>query len=304
MIHSGCAYERINSNQTRYSMFYTLKKMVSRIDFYASHCYGRIKSCIPLSLFYAADGVSGGLIKANLKPLWGGKLPAAMTFLYYAFAFAYKAKETCDAHPDSINLALEEEKLIDISHMILNKLKRHQSDATTYLRNKELSMTDSEIDGLIYVREPSDENMLNLYDFFHELHAQIHPHSISYPHSLLASLLHGITHLNEYLLLKYFAEVDLLDFNYHPEIGLTILVLALLSSYQTFSFSLTPKKPSSDELLNCITQDFRIFRDNRNHSLLFCANQNPPDEENRRNVDQVKALSAHNTSQKCYLSCN
>ncbi|MDR3478407.1 MAG: hypothetical protein P4M14_10290 [Gammaproteobacteria bacterium] len=285
-------------------MFETLKKMGSRIDFYASHCYGRIKSCIPLSLFYAVDGVSGGMVKANLKPLWGGKLPAVMTFAYYAFAFFYKAKETYLAHPDSINLAVEEEKLIDTSNMILNKLKQHKNDATAYLGDKDLTMTDSQIASLLCLRDNNDNDMLALYDMLHELHTKIHPHSVSYMNSLLASVLHGITHLNEYLLLKYFAEVDLLDFSSQPTIGLAVLVLGMLSAYQTFSFSLTPRTPSSEELLHCITQDFRIFRDKRNHSLFFSSAHLQADEENVQTTEKVKELAAHNAAQTCYLSCH
>lgn len=282
-------------------MFNWIKKIATRADFFASHCYGRIKSCIPLSLFYAVDGVTNGVVKKGLNYFGLGTLPAISTFFYYLFSFFHKAKETYEKHPDSSNLDIQHERLIATTEMIQGQLKKYSQDASLYL--SQLNINDKHITELLQPEMKSDP--IDIFSILTDVFQKIHPHQLNYSYALLDALLHGISHLNEYLLLKYFADLNLLNYEETPVnqiCGFLILGFAIISGIQTFSFNNRPKHPTAEKLLECIPNHFIKFREERLTQCLT-VNQNGTFAGASHKREQIKKFAADNAAQKCYLSC-
>jgi hypothetical protein len=262
------------------------KKVISRIDFYAAHCYGRVKSCIPLSLFYAADGLLNGLVKRALSAVGAGMVPAGITFLYYFYFFLSKANETYDVHPEVTDPKLEDDKFRDTTKAILSLFNEYSEDSRAYLDKLGI-----------------DESInLNAYETLLELYSKIQPHHPNTFNSFLSSLLHGVTHLNEYLLLKYFADINLLQFNEEFSlenlVGLSILIAAVFNSCQSFYFHQQSHNPTTTKLWESVTQDFRLFRKGR------MLNQREAILENGCVDEKLRLLIEGENRAKCYLSCH
>lgn len=273
-------------------MLTRINRLITRTDLFASHCFGRIKSCVPLSLFYAFDGLFNGAVKKSLTYLSMGKLPALVTFLYYLYSFFNKAKESYEKHPDSSDLNTEHKRFVATTEMIQNQLRRNKLDADGYLH--QLDMEEKKIEKLLDIETQALPE--EIYPILIEIFQKIHPEQMSFFHNLLDSLLHGITHLNEFLLLKYFADINLLadeGMSMHSVLGFGMLICGLLSSLQTFSFNNRAKDPTSDKLLECIPHHFFKFQEGRSANTEFTA-------EHR---EAILKFAAANALQKCSLRC-
>lgn len=284
-------------------MFDWVKKIISRVDHYAAHCYGRRQSYLPLGTFFAVDGLLNGALKTTLKPILKGTTPALFTFAFYLYSFFDKAKETYDSHPDNIDLELEHEKLRDTTEMILGKLQNDKATAQAYLDSLDLG---SEAIDCLFSRGEEDSTPA-CFAVFHKIHEKIHPHQASYLNSFKAAVLHALTHVNEYLLLRYFADLNLLSFEEGGSagnaLGVSILAIAILSGYQTYSFCNKPTIPSSSEILEAITTDFRLFRKGRNNDNLLLSRSDRGLQLSEEDGEGIKLLAGYNATQKCYLGC-
>lgn len=190
------------------------------------------------------------------------------------------------------------EQIMFITESIQHVLGKDSSKAKKYLDQLEIGGDSAKL--LL----SNGAGPVALYVILEELYQKIYPPSVHYGESAFYGVLHGLAHLNEALLLRYFADMNFFDVEerlLYNLIGLCVIMAGVLSSVQSFYFSIQEKKPSSDELLKGISKNFLKFREEPQRRAGLWVRE--PLTLDARTRNQIRQIAANDVIQQCSMGC-
>lgn len=282
-------------------------------DSLSAHCLGTLEGCIPTALCYAFDGITDNLLRETLLDLGFGTLPFWCWVGVYAYYHYQKLEETAENHPKYAILELEYEQLSLTTGFLLAYFRAERAEARRFLSQEKFGISENEIDYLLSDDEaqPLDDYgaegpVIKRYQLLQKLYTASHGEPTN-AHALMHALLHCISNWNPILLLKYFADINLVKrgsgINLLNSLGFTVVLGSLVSAVQSFFFTKTPQAPSAADVSECLNQGFLKYRQDRLRLAALTSSAPVP----RLFSDKTKAVledfAKANRAEKCHFNC-
>ncbi len=248
-------------------MFASAKAHIARANFPASNCAAQIFTYVPVTLFFSWNYLTAGEFREESLEYYDGLIPAYLTFLCLMISLSMHLKLNYQNHSDSIDL--EEEKLEqkEAALTIIYRMRLDKEATRSYLQLE--SDLDPETVGILLDEEmevKSTKQILAMFEPLEKIYMLKHPQNLSKPQkvqkfvsSAFNGLLHGLAHLNIPIILKVFANKDVIrdnDFSREEIAGRLLILLGIYSIFQTTAYNLAPKIPTTNDLLTCLNRSF------------------------------------------------
>lgn len=243
------------------------KRFWSKIDFPASNCAAQIFTYVPMTLLLSLNYLTAGEFRESASEYFEGKLPAYLTFLCLIANLSLHLKRNYQNYPDPADLKHKTAEQKEAVLTILYRMRLNKESTQLFLE-QESNLDSPTIKTLLHeeLHSKSTIETLKLYEPLEKIYLLKHPQNLSQSQqiqkilsSAFNGLLHGLAHLNIPILLKVFANKDVIrDNEFSPEetICRLILLLGVYSIFQTTIYNLRLKTPTTNDLLTCLNGNF------------------------------------------------
>lgn len=262
-----------------------LRRFWSRSNFPASNCAAQIFTYVPMTLLLSLNYLTAGQFRESSLEYFEGKIPVYITFLCLIANLSIHLKYNYQNHADFADLKKKELEQKEAALTLVYRVRLDKESTRSYLEI-ESNLDSATISTLLDedMGAKSTQQILTLFASFEQIYMLKHPQNLSeigkvkkFVSSAFSGLLHGLAHLNIPILLKVFANKDVLrDNEITPEriISLLLIVLGVCSIFQSTCYNLKPKVPTTNDLLTCLTGSF--FQQRKNNALSTKRNESTP----------------------------
>jgi hypothetical protein len=249
-------------------------KFWSRTNFPASNCAAQIFTYVPMTLFFSLNYLTAGDFRDSSLEYFEGKIPAYLTFICLIANLSMHLHFNYYNHPDAAELNKKKQEQKEAALTIVHRIRLNKESTRAYLET-ESELNPATIKTLLdeNLEEMSTKQILRMFSPLEKVYMLKHPQNLSQPRkvqkfisSAFNGLLHGLAHLNIPIILKVFANKDVIrDNDFSPEeiISRLIILLGIYSIFQTTLYNLEPKTPTTNDLLTCLNGSFFQQKSNK-----------------------------------------
>jgi len=300
-----------------------LRKLWSRADFPASNCAAQIFTYVPMTLFFSLNYLTASDFRESSLEYCEGKIPAYVTFICLIVNLSMHLNFNYQNHPESVDLKKKELDQKEAVRTIVYRMRLDKESTRAYLET-ESDLKPETIRTLLNegMGVKSTKQTLALFKPLEKIYMLKHPQNLSKPQkvqklisSAFSGLLHGLAHLNIPILLKVFANKDVIrDNEFSPEeiISRLIIFLGICSIFQTTAYNLKPKIPTTNDLLTCLngrffkqTKEVQSTVINESRPLLgIIVSEEKEDDNSKEILEMVIRRAGADAHAPCAKPCN